>query len=362
MSDLYDSKEMAEALREVALFGLCESPLTAEQVIRIMKVIYQGHKADYTEEQIERDVHETRGGKRERPKRNISAEIEHFVTSVTSEGGLSLSVTLLSRDVTSELGFVTPEDKAAARKAFQRLVQRGILENVRNKSGQYRTVNGDLRKINLSDTSDLLGELPIEFPLGVDAWIKPMPHTVYIIAGETDAGKSAYLMQFAKMNYQRIPVHYYSSEMGKAEFLDRLQYFWSDAGTAKGMHFYERSEAFQDAIKRNPNHIHIIDYLELFDNFYLMAEEINKIEKALKNGIAFIALQKMPGRDSGLGGERTKNLPRLYLSMSPGKLKITKAKNWRNPKSNPNGQVIKYKLIDGCKFVNETPWEKEFVK
>jgi hypothetical protein len=353
MNDIYSSVEMKAALRMRAIEVLSKSSMTQEQIVEVVKKLYQADHEDYTEEWIVKEIGELR---KSTTKRHIQMEVEEFVTQVTFQGG---DVTLSSQDVTRELGLNTKEERAAGRKAIQRLVEKGVLESVRNKSGLYRRIDGVLKKIDFTDTSDLIGELPIVFPLGVEAWIKPMPGTIGVIAGEVDAGKSALCMQFAKMNYTKIPVHYYSSEMGKAEFLDRLQYFWTDAGMVAGMNFYERSEAFQDAVKQNPNHIHIIDYLNLFDNFYLMAEEISKIEESLKNGFALIALQKPSGRDSGLGGERTKNLPRLYLSMSPGRLKITKAKNWRNPKSNPNGMCIRYKLIDGCKFINETSWQRE---
>jgi hypothetical protein len=184
-----------------------------------------------------------------------------------------------------------------------------------------------------------------------------MPGCVYIIAGETDSGKSAFLMNFAKKNTSKFKVHYFSSEMGKQEMLDRTDHFWPDVGKDKNFIFYEDCYSdFNQMIK--PDDINIIDYLELYDEFYKMAEKIDDIGKALKNGICFIALQKPKSRDEGLGGERTKNLARLYLSLMPGLLKITKAKNWRDPKANPNNQQIPFKLVSGCNFINTEPWRR----
>jgi hypothetical protein len=223
-------------------------------------------------------------------------------------------------------------------------------------TGTYRTINKNLKVINLSDRSDLHGELAVEFPLGIESLIKPMPGCVYVIAGESDSGKSAFLMNFAKKNVDSFQVHYFSTEMGKQEFLDRADYFWPDAATNTNFHFYERYDDFDQVIF--PDDINIIDYLELFDNFYLMAGFIKKIGKALGKGIAFIALQKPKGRETGEGGERTKNLPRLYLSLAPNKLKIVKAKNWRNSKMNPNRLQIEFKLVEGCKFTNTSSWRR----
>lgn len=288
----------------------------------------------------------------------VAARVEEYVTFVTCGADLSQSVTFTLLDVTSHLGLKDDKQKTACRVAIKRMVDKGKIEPVGHKSGIYRVVNNEDKAINLSDKSDLAGELPMIFPLGIHDFIKPMPHTIYIIAGETDSGKSGYLLNFAKINSGSFNVHYHSSEMGKAEFLDRLQYFWADAGSVKTMKFYERSNDFSSAIKRNPHDIHIVDYLQMFDNFYLMAEKIDGIGRALGNGIAFIAIQKPKGREEGLGGERTKDLSRLYLALSPGKLRIVKAKNWRDPKFNPNGMQIEFKLVEGCRFMNTTPWRK----
>jgi hypothetical protein len=291
-------------------------------------------------------------------KKPTHLRVEEYVTFVTSGGDLSQSVTFSLQDCYNSLNLQSSAEKAGCRMVIKRLCDKGQIEPAGSKSGLYRVVNTEDRSIDLGDLSDLKGEMRIGFPLNVHKFIKVMPHTVYIIAGETDSGKSAYLLNFAKMNSQLHKVHYHSSEMGKAEFLDRLQYFWSDAHLNTNMKFYERSNDFANAIKRFPNDVHIIDYMQMFDNFYLMAEYIDKIGKALNNGLAFIAIQKPKGRDEGLGGERTKDLSRLYLSLSPGKLKIVKAKNWKDPKENPNGREICFKLVKGCEFHNQGDWSK----
>mgnify|MGYP001185034141 FL=1 len=291
-------------------------------------------------------------------KKPISARVEDFVTTVTRGADLYSPVTFLLQDVISALNLTTHKEKTACRVALHRMKEKGIIDSPGGKYGCFRVVNSEDRSIDLSDTSDLKGEMRVGFPLNVHQFIKVMPHTVYIIAGETDSGKSAYLLNFSKMNSQMHKVHYHSSEMGKAEFLDRLQYFWPDASQNKNMKFYERSNDFASAIKRNPDDIHIIDYMQMFDNFYLMAEKIDAIGKSLNNGLAFIAIQKPKGRDEGVGGERTKDLSRLYLSLAPGKLKIVKAKNWKDPKRNPNGMEICFKLAEGCKFFNDGDWHK----
>lgn len=282
--------------------------------------------------------------------RNISAELREWV-AVTS-GYFNVTT------IYNELQVVTKEQKAAIRVALHRLCKDGVILQDKNKDGLYRLVNKTIKEIDLDDRSDLIGELQIKFPFGIENYIKPMPGCVYIIAGETDSGKSAFLMNFAKKNTPRHKVHYFSSEMGKQELLDRTDYFWPNVGKDKNFVFYEDCYSdFNQMIK--PDDINIIDYLELYDEFYKMAEKIDDIGKALGNGICFIALQKPKNREEGLGGERTKNLARLYLSLSPGLLKIVKAKNWRDPKVNPNGLSIPWKLVSGCNFLNTDSWMKK---
>jgi len=281
---------------------------------------------------------------------NLTQEIREILDLTKA----NINITELSQNLTSSN---IPFERKNLYVIMGRLVDEGIVERISNKTGTYRVVDRNLRRIDLKDKTDLLGEMNIKFPLHVHEFIRVMPKTVYVIAGETDSGKSAYLMNFAQVNVKRYPVHYFSSEMGKEEFLDRLKYDWVTAEDDPNMNFYERSDDFDDVIF--PDAINIIDYIKIFDNFYLMAEKIERMGKKLNNGLVFIALQKPKGRDEGLGGERTKDLARLYLSMSQNKLKISKAKNWRDPTINPNGLATQFKLRNGYKFYQVGQWQKE---
>ena len=46
---------------------------------------------------------------------------------------------------------------------------------------------------------------------------------------------------------------------------------------------------------------------------------------------------------------------RLYLSMNNGSLKILSAKNWKGVE-NPNGKEIRFKIVQGCKFIQVDDW------
>ena len=86
-----------------------------------------------------------------------------------------------------------------------------------------------------------------------------------------------------------------------------------------------------------------------------MGGKLAEIHKRLKGAIAFVALQKNPGVKMGLGGFRSAEKPRLYLSMDSGILTIAKAKNWATSE-NPNGLEYRFKIVGGCKFIKVQGW------
>ena len=120
---------------------------------------------------------------------------------------------------------------------------------------------------------------------------------------------------------------------------------------------WERSDNFADVIR--PGAVNVIDYLEIHDDFWKVGGMLKEISDKLKGGIAVICLQKNKGRDEGLGGVRSLEKPRLYLAIDHGKIKIVKGKSWADREVNPNNMVIRFKVVDGCKFIAESNWEKE---
>jgi hypothetical protein len=74
-------------------------------------------------------------------------------------------------------------------------------------------------------------------------------------------------------------------------------------------------------------------------------------------GLAIVALQKKVGAALGRGAEFSLEKPRLYLSMDRGKLSIVKGKSWANPKVDPNGLSVGFKITGGCQFEITRTWE-----
>ncbi len=259
-----------------------------------------------------------------------------------------------------ELSIVTQHDKTMRRKVMQRLVQEGIIEKTGRRRGIYRRIDADCPEIDWRNAPT--ESIYIHFPLGVEEYVKIMPGNLIIIAGESNAGKTAFLLNFIRRNMHRHDVHYFSSEGGKEEHRLRLGEFPPDEAIGRPVdwqhHLYECDGDFQDHIR--PDAFNIIDFLEVYDDFYRIGGMLQAIHAKLDKGIAVVAIQKNPGALHGLGGARSIEKARLYLSLEPGLCTIRKAKIWRNKTVNPNGLSLGFSIINGCTIIPDScGWGKE---
>ena len=178
---------------------------------------------------------------------------------------------------------------------------------------------------------------------------------IFIIAGESNAGKSAMCLSIVESNMNIWECQYLSSELNGAKLKKRISLFETPQELWK-MPAYDRHDNYHDALL--PNAINIIDFLMVTDDFWKVGTQIKDIHISLRKtgGIAIIALQKDPHKEFGRGGDITRELASLYVTLSqPGRAKIVKLKDWKM-ENNPNYKVCDYKLINGGKFVPTTPW------
>ena len=246
-------------------------------------------------------------------------------------------------------------DSRAGRKnvsvIFQRLKQNEVVKPHATKHGYFKRLMTDVGDIDWRD-ADVENIVQLSWVFGLERYVNIYPKNICVIAGSFNAGKSAYMLNLVHDNMLFHDVVYFSSEMGAEELKLRLSKF--SCGIEEwDFKARERADNFGDVIV--PNAINLIDYLEVTNDFYRVAEEMTEIFSRLDKGIAIIALQKKKGAEMGRGAEFSAEKPRLYLSMDSGKLKIIKAKNWRDPENNPNGKEFAFRLRDGCQFelINE---------
>jgi hypothetical protein len=294
---------------------------------------------------------------RNRPKeakKTVLQEVEEYVHSKCSKCEIYNNLQLHLLSIYNDLDFRTKEEKSACRMAVKKLCEKGVLEPLGGKSGIYKIINAETSEINYMTADDE----PYDWncPLKTHEFVKIYPGSVILIAGESNTGKTSYCLNVAQHYKEDRPVNYFSSEMEDIELKARLKQFNVPLESWKQVRFIQRVSNFAEVVR--PNELNIIDYLEIYKDFYEVAGLIRAIKDKISKGIAIIAIQKNSSKEFGMGGESTKNLSRLYITMSPGKAKIVKGKMWATL-INPDGLTVEYKLVGGAHFQVKNSWKKE---
>lgn len=282
-------------------------------------------------------------------KRNAGVKNEIFeLISVTS--GV-ISVTNIYQAVTS----VTKEEKAAVRKAVQRLVEEGLLEKSSTRAGEYRIIDKTCKPENWKEAN--VENVKLWLPFELNEMIEIPAGSIILFAGAQDAGKSAVMMNIAKENMEKWNVHYFSSELSAASFKNRLSKFDNMYLEDWNINFYSRGHGFSDVIKNDANDLNIIDYLEIHDQFYKVAEFFDAIYRKMNGkGVTVVAIQKDPHKEFGRGGSFIEEKPVLSIALDKGGVaKINKFKGewWGD---NPRGMQYQYKIINGSRLKMVKHW------
>lgn len=292
-------------------------------------------------------------------KEKVNApEDERPLSEKIREWALATPGDFIATDCDRDLKLATVSDRKNRAKILERMMKEGLLDRVGSRRGHYRLVDRECERIDFLSASE--NSYPVLWPFGLEKMVETMPGNIVVVAGEPNAGKTAFLLNLARLNMNIHETHYFSSEMGATELKKRLRLFKDiPLEQWRQVHFKERARDFADVIE--PDALNIVDFLEVHEDFYKVSGMFKAIHDKLKNGVAVIALQKNKGIDVGLGGARGLEKPRLYLAMRAeppgGVLKIVKAKNWAAAE-NPNGMEIHFRLVSGCSFRTDGGWKK----
>lgn len=276
-------------------------------------------------------------------ERNISTEVQDWIGD--SRGWFSV------KDMYHQLGLSTRTLQKIATASLKALTEERAIEQHTSLNGMYRKTVTDANFITLEDIPDPY--VDIMWPFSMEEYVLTLPKSIAIFAGTPNSGKSAMMLNVARMNQDQFQVRYFSSEMGKNELTTRVKKFGYPLDSWN-VEFLERSGDFQDLIL--PNGLNLIDFLEIHESFFAIGGEIHKIFNALDQGVAVIAIQKNPGASTGLGGYRGLEKPRLYCNIEYGKIEIAKAKTWASEMTNPNGLKCTFSIVQGCHLRQTTPW------
>jgi len=246
------------------------------------------------------------------------------------------------------------------RQILHRLRADGVIEKHGSQDGVYRRVDNRLQVLNWWEAT---GEpFAIAWPFELEKLVTLYPKNIAVIAGAPNAGKTTIGLNTARLNINRYPIRYLTSEMGENELRNRLGAFEANLDDWRKIEFIDRASSFAPMVL--PNGLTIIDYLEISDKFWLVAEELKQIYEKLETGVAVVCLQKTQGKDAGRGGDFGLEKPRLYLNLDQDPpqgnlLTIRKAKEWADKLNNPNHKKLRFKIIGGAKLVPVGDWYYE---
>ena len=257
-------------------------------------------------------------------------------------------------ELDKDLGIVTLAQKDYRGKILRRLKDDGIVEQHQKSNRQWRYVNKRVTALDFK-TASSAGVLPLKWPMGIERFVNLFSGNLVVVAGSPNAGKAALLLNFVRLNQEDFPVYYFCSEMGSVELRNRLGQFPDMAVDDWRFQAFDRAADFEDVIR--PDCVNVIDYLEMTDEIYRVNTHLTSMSHKVGTGLAIVALQKKVGAALGRGAEFSLEKPRLYLSMDRGKLSIVKGKSWANPKVDPNGLSVGFKITGGCQFEITRTWE-----
>lgn len=274
---------------------------------------------------------------------------------------------ITAEQIDREFGLVDPKDKNLRRQALLTLSrEKTIIKDTGKTPGRYLILNNDIEWISFSKTD--INYFDIMLPLGLNRLVKLPPKSVIVVAGTSNAGKTALSLEILKNNiYKPYKKLYLMSEMGPTEYCQRVckisphnTELWEKNIMAASM----TTGFYNPIITHNPNGLTVIDYLEEIDGeYYKITSSIRQVYDAIDKGLAVVNIQKHSKAEVGRGGEGTTEKARLYLTIDTlahqpnctiSAIKIKKAKDY--PSENPNGKEIHVKISASCEMEAISDW------
>ncbi len=273
---------------------------------------------------------------------------EKLTTEVIRGWVVTTTGTFTYKDLFFEKGITDPTNMDYAYVVMKRLCEENLIKAINGRHGTFRLIDKDAPILNWKGVEDFEG-LDIHWPFKLEEFVKIHQRNVIVVGGDPNEGKTAFLHNVIDLNWRRYPIVLFDSENSEKELALRFAQY-PDHKLWPADLVRERSQNFSDVIE--PDYINIIDYLEITDNFFVVARFLREIRDALGKGIAIVAIQKAKGAELPIGRDFSRQIARLVLTIDPGVLTIRKAKSFAQRGVNPNNMKFSFKLKDGAHFTD----------
>ena len=311
--------------RDETIFHVAHSMLkggSKEEVVwEVTKIIANNCNPPFPESEakIKFDSAKTRILKKER---NLAEEVKEWI--------LSTSGNFLSTNIENSLHLSTREEKKNLSIILKRNRIQGLIEKVGNINGCFRRIETEVEELDILADDPENANIVLPFKLGE---LCTVPQGgIIIIAGVKSSGKTAFMFNMIAENMGRFgrkkeDIIYMTSELSRKEVGNKAKAFRIPDKTywARNFRPIRRTENWSDSVT-DEDKLFFVDYIDIVKDFFEVGVPIKAISDKLRKGVAIIGLQKPAGRDTGLGGERTLDKARLYISMETDRMKIVDAK------------------------------------
>lgn len=304
-----------------------------------------------------------------------------------SDGEVSLSM------IYQDFSLKTANEKSAVRTALNRMCDKGLLEKVPMKRGCYMLANTDIEEMDLGEAEK--APFPLPMPFNLSNHVKVLVGSVVVVSGTTNAGKTAFAFQCVEGFLREFvtkkpvtprtesayalplageecvngeaeparrpektgkPVRYLNSEMSEGEVLARIEAMGPESAKLLKEHvqWVRRSHDWARAI--DPDALNVIDYLQIYDEFYRIGQLISDIQQKLRHGIAIVLIQKKTGEANPRGGEFALERCRLAINLDHnpssggGICTLRKVKAPVDYLKNPQGMELDYRLAPNMRL------------
>jgi len=287
--------------------------------------------------------------------RNLAEDVREFIEDANG--------VFMSTEVHKYTQVSTRKEKKNVSEILRRLVEEGIIERHGSKNGCFRKINKSLSLVNFADIEE--GEpTDIRLPFALERYVEVQPGDIVTYSAPPNVGKTAIMIECVKLNMRKYKTYYWSTEIGQRNIRKRIAKQDQIPLNKWNFEFSDDFGDYKDAIKQDPDGLHIIDYVEMKGDqqVYEIPKILTSIHDELKNGVAIIAMQMNKDKDHSFGGQQTLAKPSLAVMIKSdfpsSKMTVLKAKNHRTDE-NPYRFQMCFKIVQGIKLIPEGTWEPE---